>query len=229
MIHLKKNKGFTLIELLVSVAIFSGVIILALGAFARSADSSIKSSAIRDRTEAARTIVDRIGNDIQYIYTGSNNDKEFYASPKECGDSSSPLALGLYFRDTPQSKTDCLALLLQYPGKSDSELVLRVYKDFDSTSVGLVEFSGCSIAPDPDKTLSCEGDTGQQQSNLISDRFVVVDQSIFSGINPLTARDSQTTPILRIEVTVKPVNSGVCSDSPPSPCYTIKSSFVPGA
>lgn len=226
MIQLGKRKGFTLIELLVSVSIFSGVVILALGAFAHSADSSIKSTAVRERTEAARTIVDRIGADIQYIYVGdSNDDGVFMAENRECGRDgpNPPDALGFHYGDK------CLAMLLQYPGMTKNELVLRVYKDFVGTagpSIGLVEYPECSIA---DRVLTCDG-TGRQPSNLISDKFVVVNSSFFSGITPITAKADKTTPILRVEVTVKPVNSGTCPNpgERPNPCYTIKTSFVPG-
>lgn len=225
MIQLGKRKSFTLIELLVSVAIFSGVVVLALGAFAHSANSSLKSTAVRERTEAARTIVDRIGADIQYIYVGgSNNDGVFLAKNRECGDELLPPdALGFHYGNS------CLAMLLQYPGMTENELVLRVYKDFSGLSgpsIGLVEYPECNINI-VDRVLTCDG-TERQPSNLISDKFVVVNSTFFSGISPITAKVDKTTPILRVEVTVKPVGSPSNCTNVHIDCYTIKTSFVPG-
>ena len=223
-----KRRAFTLLELLVSVAIFSGVIILSLGAFAHSANSSLKSTAVREKTEAARTIVDRIGADIKYVYTGENNDSDFNVTPRECGNVQGVLALGLHYTSS------CLAMLLQYPGVDENDLTLKVYKDFIGTSgepsIGLVEYSECEI-DDLNKNLNCIGTGGP--SNLISDRFMVDNLLIFSGMTPIEARDAmpdQKTPILGVEVTVKPVNSGTCPNpgERPNPCYTIKTSFVPG-
>ena len=61
------HKGFTLIEMLVAVTIFSGLIILAIGTFARSAISAEKTDALRSKTEAARSVIDQISNDFRYV------------------------------------------------------------------------------------------------------------------------------------------------------------------
>lgn len=216
----RQAKGFTLIELLVSVAIFSGVVILTLAAFARSADSSIRSSAVRERTEAARTIVDRIGNDLQYTYT----DQPFTAGPTECSATGLD-AYGLNFSDS------CIFMLLRYPGFAIDEIVLHKYERTSvdgKLSIYLEEATGCEVI---NKAIICDPARSGQSSDVISDKFSVVDeQPNFSGISPAMAmQGAGTTPIINVAVTVKPTSfTGACSTGPTS-CYTIKTSFVPGS
>lgn len=209
--------AFTLIELLVSVAIFSGVVVLALGAFAHSANSSIKSTAVREKTEAARTVVDRIGNDIQYIYTGN----PFTTGNLDC-ESGVAGSIGLHFSG------NCLVMILQYPGASDTELVLKRYIKTtlgDKETVFLEEANNCNVTTG---AIECDPIRSGGLNDLISDKFVAEGSVVFSGITPKKANQDNTTPLLKVGVTVRPISSNSCSDVP-NPCYTIKTSFVPGA
>src|SRR5579864_6205111 len=62
----KKKPGYTLVELLVSVLIFSGIIVLAIAAFARSVNSGTRSNTVRAQVEAARSTIDQLTNDMHY-------------------------------------------------------------------------------------------------------------------------------------------------------------------
>ncbi|HUD21136.1 MAG TPA: type II secretion system protein [Candidatus Saccharimonadales bacterium] len=88
------KKGFTLIELLVAVTIFSGLIILAIGAFARSAISAEKTDALRSKTEAARAVMDQVSNDFRYVY----------ANNYTIDSSANSLSLTIKFPDATYSK-----------------------------------------------------------------------------------------------------------------------------
>ncbi|MEX1052200.1 MAG: type II secretion system protein [Patescibacteria group bacterium] len=239
----KKRGGFTLIELLVAVSIFSGIIVLTLGAFARSANSSLKSSAVRERTEAARTVVDRIGNDTQYLYVAS----DFNAAINQCHSSTTAVAArGLYFSD------DCLFMVLKYPDVAG--LVTKRYARADRAigpiiynTLELTEARGCAV-PDPGATIdfaTCNpAQTGQ--GVVIGDKYLLASGSepaysasnqLFSGITPLAAANQNpaTTAILRLNVIVKGVDvaNQPCVTDPntnltSSHCYTIKTSFVVG-
>lgn len=224
------SKAFTLIELLVAVAIFSGIIVLALGAFAHSASSSFKSTQIRERTEAARTIVDRIGNDIQYLYTSG----DFLAGTTECYNSTgSTMARGLYFNN------DCLFMLLQYPDSTG--LVSKKYSRSASfTSLELEEARDCSI--DVSQDIVCDITTASK-GTVISDKYVLAMGSeaaygdpnqLFTGLAPYEANNQspKTTGIISLNVVIKSLEvkgeECILTPDPSSHCYTIKTSFVVG-
>lgn len=230
----KRAAGFTLVELLVSVAIFSGIVILALGAFARSADSSLRSSAVRERTEAARTIIDRISGDARYVYTA----EPFTAGANECANNAQT-AMGAFFTD------DCLAMVLLSPGANpDGGLVFKRYlrqiRSANQESVFLEEARDCDIVGGTDVNpgaLSCP-DRTFITSEIISDKFAIVDgadpvyqtpnRPLFSGLSPQEALANNVTPVLELHVVVRPtLFSQECSESPGS-CYAIRTSFVPG-
>jgi len=206
------KKAFTLIELLIAVSIFSGIVVLALGAFARSANSSLKSAQIRERTEAARTLVDRISNDLQYVYL----DENFTAGTQECA-TSGIQAKGLYFN------SGCLFMLIKLP--TETNLIAKKYS-VTSSALELSETRDCTLNSG---AITCPNGTYTVPSKISSDKFKLQDTvSLFLGINPYSAELNNTTPIVRVSVTVSEVGfAGNCSNEP-SQCYTIKSSFVPG-
>ena len=229
-----ERKGFTLIELLVAVSIFSGIIVLTLGAFARSANSSLKSSAIRERTEAARTIVDRIGNDIQYLYV----DQNFMAGTNECNNSTTPAqARGLYLNEN-----DCLFLVLQYP--DSAELAIKRYLRSDRLigsvvydTLSLEEARHCQI--NTANLIVCSDRDTSNQGTVINEKYLLASENepsylsepLFSGITPFEAinQNPLTTAILRLNVIVKAADAAnIACELDSSHCYTIKTSFVVG-
>jgi prepilin-type N-terminal cleavage/methylation domain-containing protein len=234
MLRSNSRRAFTLIELLVAVAIFSGIIVLALGAFARSANSSIKSSAIRERTEAARTVVDRIGNDIQYLYT----DQPFQAGINECNNSTGPVQARGFFFD----ESDCLFMVLQYP--DSAQLAIKRYGRLDRAvgsavydTLFLEEARECQINAG---LLSCGDRNVSRLGTVISEKFLLAGESepvylaepLFAGIMPEEAATANpvTTAILRVNVVVKAaIDGSLACQLDSSHCYTIKTSFVAGS
>ncbi|MEX2361956.1 MAG: hypothetical protein WD544_02145, partial [Patescibacteria group bacterium] len=187
--------------------------------FARSADSSFRSTAVRERTEAARTIIYRSSNDLHYVYL----DKPFISTTNDC--SNGATSLGINFAPS------CVTLLLKYPEASNSELVLRKYilATVDGrTALKLEEAKDCSIGAQPQLLITCNPNRTGILSDIISDKFSVDDAPIFGGVDPYTASQTNVAPLLSIDLTIKPTQfSGPCSTDPAS-CYSINSSFVPG-
>jgi prepilin-type N-terminal cleavage/methylation domain-containing protein len=215
-----KRKAFTLIELLVAVSIFSGVVVLTLGAFARSADSSIRSSLIREKTEAARTVVDRIGSDMEYIFP----DREFNSTSDTCA-SLGQRQFGYSFSDS------CLFLVLKYPGASESnELVTHRYRQ-SGNEVYFQEESRCSISGSPAYAITCLNEA-TTESNLLGQKYIFdADTQFIGGILSSSAQTNNEQPRVDVTVTVKPndqvnLNTSCVSGGNPE-CYTIKTSFVP--
>lgn len=218
-----KSRGFTLIELLVSVAIFSGVIIIALGAFALSADSSARSSLVRERTEAARSVMDQIGNDLRYVYQG----QEFSPTPNECNTSGTQYqARGLHFSD------NCLFMLLLYPGfEPENGLVMRRYYVAPNGRIYIEHADNCFIGD----LITCNPSRTMAGNDMMNPRFSLVSPSdaiyggerIFSGVLPHQALNSNESAFVTVNIAVRPTNfEGTC-DSSPGSCYILKSSFVP--
>lgn len=212
-------KGFTLIELLVAVSIFSGVVVLTLGAFARSADSSVRSGVIREKTEAARSIVDRIGSDVEYIFS----DKEFNSTTATCA-ALGQRQFGYSFSDS------CLFLVMKYPGTADNELVTHRYRQ-SGNEVFFQEESGCSISGSPTHEITCS-EPASGESGLLGQKYVFdADTTFIGGILSSSAETNNEQPRLDVTVTIKPndqvnLNSS-CVSVANAECYTIKTSFVP--
>jgi len=211
-------KGFTLIELLVAVSIFSGVVVLTLGAFARSADSSVRSGAVREKTEAARSVVDRIGSDAEYIFS----DREFNSTAETCA------ALGQ--RQHGYSFSDsCLFLVLKYPGTDErDELVTHRYRQ-SGNEILFQEESGCSISQTTYE-ISCD-ETASSESNLLGQKYIFdADTTFIGGLLSSTAQTNNEQPRIDVTVAIKPndtVNqNSSCVSGNNTECYTIRTSFV---
>lgn len=63
-----RSRGFTLIEVLLALAIFSGVVTVIYGVFSTTGSTVEQAEKIRDDTDAARTLISRIQNDIANAY-----------------------------------------------------------------------------------------------------------------------------------------------------------------
>ncbi len=64
----QKFGGFTLIEVLLALAIFSGVVTVLYGVFSSTGATVEQAETIRDETDAARTLISRIQNDLANAY-----------------------------------------------------------------------------------------------------------------------------------------------------------------
>lgn len=213
----RAGKGFTLIELLVAVSIFSGVVVLTLGAFARSADSSVRSGLVREKTEAARSVVDRIGSDVEYIFP----DREFNSTAETCA-ALGQRQFGYSFSDS------CLFLVLKYPGTSNSQLVTHRYRQ-SGNEILFQEESGCSISQSSYE-ITCDN-TASTESNLLGQKYIFdADTAFIGGILSSVAQVNNEQPRIDVTVAIKPndqvnLNSS-CVGGGNAECYTIRTSFV---
>lgn len=65
------SKGFTLLEVLLAVAIFAGIVAVLYGTFATSSSTVEQAEQVRDGTDAARTLLNRITTDLANAYVNS--------------------------------------------------------------------------------------------------------------------------------------------------------------
>jgi prepilin-type N-terminal cleavage/methylation domain-containing protein len=223
-----KQRGFTLLEILIAVTIFSGIIILAMGAFARSADSSVRSSAVRQKSEAARSIVDQVSNDFRYLYTDTslivNQDASRADGCYLPGGSVSTSIKGFRIN----SLLNCVEMILHYPRSTN--LVKKVYKQENlggHLTLTLQEQRDCT---NNGGILACPEPSSPQ--DLLSEKFVLnQDATIFSGNDFLASESGPvvTSPFLEMAVSIKRADSAAqsCSEDV-SLCYTITTTVTTG-
>ncbi len=227
-IGLTKQPGYTLLELMVSVLIFSGIIVLAIAAFARSANSSLKSNTVRNQVQAARAVIDQLTNDLHYIDM-TDQATSFHSS---CGANATQF-IGV--RLSPNLSCDEAELLIKYPGATGTnDLVWRLYaaQTLNSRpSVYVYELRGCSVAS---KIISCPGVVGTP-SDLLSSGYVADglggSTPVFSGADVLTANNSLVSPYVQIKFNLKPAANlaQTCSVLAPGACYTLNTTVIPGS
>lgn len=213
----KKRSGFTLIELLVSVTIFSGLVILAIGAFARSAISAEKTDALREKTSAARSIVDQIGNDFRYIYTDPSTQKEAI----ELFDGGTKAIMVIKYPDNSFAKRE------YYYNSGDSPA---------SVTFGELRCSNFDTCNDPNNTPT-------SYSNILSEKYRILpptpEKPLFDAAYT-QAKTSTTDAIkgyLSIDLSIVPASSSVemidgtdhgCSTEP-GDCYQLQTTFTSGS
>lgn len=235
-----KRSGFTLIELLVAITIFSGVMILSLGAFARSASSAFKVSATREKTEAARRIVDQISNDFQYIYIPQSDSNNQIIG--QFSDDCAAKIKGFCFTTGEGANPSSAELLLQYPG--DTKFVKKVYKFMarsTSQSIFVAEQRDCefdysgAITNTPKALTNCL--TAGTLKDMLDDKKYAIDAvsliSVFDGLTVLAgaARIPPQKGYLKINLKIKPVNNtpDFCTSNPSGDsCYQLKTTLTPG-
>lgn len=220
--------GFTLLEMLISVAIFSGLVILILSIFVRTASSQAKVNVLREKSEVARSVISRIRNDFQYVYYGR---EVFVLNRFNDGDMSG-------FHVEPNT----VAFLLRYPNKGENDLVFKQYRvrsgNAASRSYDLEfeEFRGCAVQPNGQ--LHLENDC-RDASNTNGYRSVLPDnflldyrnlQPVFSGISP--DPDTTVTGYLKLAMNFKPaefdlLNCGTAS-VPLGTCYKVETILTAG-
>ena len=216
-----------MLELLISVAIFSGMIILALGAFARSAASQAKTNELRNKVQASRTVIDQISNDLHYIDT-----VDTVTSLAGCYSGSAPTFLGARLGVT--AGCDELELLLNYPGTAGtSGLVWKRYvaDTINSRpSLYVYEQRGCSVL---NGVINCPNGTAANYDTLPTQ--YVLDgldglTTVFGGLDPASAKLTTTTPDITVHFDVKSASLAAisCTSLPAGSCYTLDTTIIPG-
>lgn len=228
-------RGFTLIELLVAITIFAGVMILSLGAFARSATSAYKVSVTREKTEAARRIVDQISNDFQYIYAPQDPTLGLFLD--NCGTSAGNITIkGFCVATTVGPNTESSAqLLLKYP--TDSTYVKKTYR-FKQRAVAnnwtiyVNEQRNCSFNPSGGihQLVGGCGSSGTLGNDLLDSKFVLsAESTAFNGESfwPVDLLKG----FIKVNLSVKPVANAttpLCRDLASDSCYQLKTTLTPG-
>jgi len=222
---LKARPGFTLLEMLVAVTIFSGIVILALGTFARSISSSAKVAVQREKTEALRSVVDQISSDLRYTYNG-NVAISGGAVPYT-------IANGVYQRNTNE-----LELIIQYPGATTAQLVHRLYRyeqnqvsyngqTVTRISLYLREARACNAAS------GCSDISAAAESDLVSSKYSLIELSPSLSFQ-ITPKSSAVTGLVKIKMAIKPTEAtnvttlASCSTATVGVCYNLETAVVSG-
>jgi len=196
------KSGFTLLELLIAVTIFSGLIIIVLGSFARSAGSTAKTALLREKNQAARGLIDQVTTDFEFIDTTN-----------QVMDTDGTTAFRGF---TISNGGDDLIMLLHYPTAPVGQYVRKEYSiktlanDANRLTLVVNEHRECSLVG---SQLTCAGPiTGG--GDLLNSRYALNNdanspfETKFSGLTPASAR-SQSPPVngyLKISFTVKPLD-----------------------
>lgn len=210
-------RGYTLIEMLISVTIFSGLLIIVLGVVATSSSSSAKVSVLREKSQAARALIDQISNDFRYVDTS--------VSLKVGND---PTQYKGFFQTSEQ-----LVMAMHLPNTDkDVELVRKEYsiKLFNGrNTVTLKEGRGCKAAD------YLNFDTCTQEStetDVISSAYVLSQEapnfpSEFGGL--MVGENSQITPFVSLVFTIKPTDLiQPCSEADSGTCYKVSTTINVG-
>ncbi|MCR4308312.1 MAG: type II secretion system GspH family protein [Candidatus Berkelbacteria bacterium] len=221
----RKMKGYTLIEMLISITILSGLLIITLGIVATSSSSSAKVSVLREKSQATRTLVDQISNDLRYVDTNV----EF----KE----SDTIYRGYLLEETSKNR---LVLALHLP-KADpnfplvrKEYTIQTYNDH--LTLTLLEKRKCNI--DPDLTWFCDSEFLSPITDLLSTTYSLNQGatndflSEFSGLMVVDAENDHISPFVSIDLTVKPSDVSLdCTNSlvDAGTCYEISTTINMGS
>lgn len=196
----RKKRGFTLIELVVAISILSGLLVLSIGALARSTASVSTTESVRERTEAARNIVDMISNDFQNIYfadVGFPTNGGGYVTVNNG-----------FSLQTPNN----LTIVVKYP--NNNNLFVKNYsvvsRDSHNT-ISLVqgECAGANL-------MSC---VYSDSADLLSTRYAVDQGTNFDAVE-------SEPKILNLTLSIKDVNTTESCTTNRSSCYTLSSKFV---
>ncbi|OGD63930.1 hypothetical protein A3A71_01945 [Candidatus Berkelbacteria bacterium RIFCSPLOWO2_01_FULL_50_28] len=218
-----KKSGYTLLEMLVAVTIFSGLLIIVLGSVASSSSSAARTSVLREKTEAARSLIDQVSNDFRYIYTDTST-----------GDTNGgPTFTGYYFT------TNGMVMLLKFPSTSSTEFVRKEYsvKTIDNRlTLAVDENRSCELRGN-NNNVHCDPNGRAGERDLLSGQFALNGGAtdFLSDLSGLTIPDGAATEQngwLKINFTVKPIDYAPlnCENStqvPEGTCYEIATTLVP--
>ena len=214
--------GFTLLEMLISVAIFSGLVILILSIFVRTASSQARVNVLREKSEVARSAISRIKNDFQYIYM---------EKPVTLVDMSGAESVfkGYYF-----TGFNDLVMLLKYPNKGETGYAFKRYtteKDGTnfSRTLKVREFRDCEFINGKFRLDSCDYDSGMSMS-LLPDGYYIDDRTVFSGLEP--DENPLSTGYIKLALNIKPAEyvKQYCNHPsvPDGACYKVETILTAG-
>lgn len=208
-------RAFTLIEILVSIAIFSGLMVVSIAIFARSATSSTQANAVREQTQVARSVIDQIANDMRYVdRTKSLVDLDCEVIPVGSAWTGFCPVISL---------PDSLRLVIKYPGQS-----LHTIKTYYLTSSDTPDTYQLLVTEKRDCDLTVPASclpTQAGQSVLTSGYSLEypVSESLFDA----QPKRGSSSAFAKLSVTVKPSSVEKCADDAGS-CYQLTTTLVPG-
>jgi len=224
--------GFTLLEMLISVAIFSGLVILILSVFVRTASSQARVNVLREKSEVARSAMNRVTNDFQYLYldhTVTIRDGDTAEQNKRFKGFFSP-SLGHQ-----------VSLLLRYPNKTgDNQLVYKRYRAENtgggskSQSFSVREYRDCTLLDSgTDKEMyleRCATDSGDYHS-VLPEGFLLddrVSEQVFTVLEP--DFNPVRTGYLKVALNIKPAEfiNSFCASTTKGTCYKVETILTAG-
>lgn len=219
-VRTSRKPGYTLLEMLIAVTIFSGLLILILGTFARSASSSARVSILREKSEVARSVMSQITNEFRYVYFDAN----FQENP------TTPLERGYYFK----SGGSGLVMVLRFPGSNTDQLVRKEYSlvtDGSSARLMAMENRGCRLNG---SVLNCETGAGRANLDVLPSSYVLnhdpINQPVFSGREPEPTVVNAPTGFLKLQLAVKnkDYSQTLCSALPVGTCFKVETILAAG-
>jgi|GEM_PF-3728955 len=209
------KKGFTLLELLISITIFAGIMVIALGAFARSATTAAKSNDSRSKTEAARSFIDQISNDFRFIDTTVT----LPFDSDHCSTKPTP-PVGATWKgfclDPLADGSNSVFLLLKYPG--DSTYTGKLY--YASTNSGdhdlwVAEKRNCSVATE------CFPVTADATS-VLGSLYTASNATVFTG----QADTASSSGYLGVRLVLRSHDASSCTNE--GSCYELATTLTSG-
>ena len=219
----RTSRGYTLIEMLISVTILAGLLIIVLGTVAASSSSSAKVGSLREKTELARSLIDQISNDLNYI------------------DTKATFTIGDKVYSGYLLEPNRLILVLHLP-KTDrqTELVRKEYRMVleqpqQRLTLKLSEGRQCQLVIGDD--LDCDKNTSESAEtiDLLPEAYSLIQEtrlfeSTFGGIGVLEARvkSPPISPYITLAFTIKPVDVVSTCTADPGTCYKVSTTFNVG-
>ncbi|MEK9167434.1 MAG: prepilin-type N-terminal cleavage/methylation domain-containing protein [Patescibacteria group bacterium] len=216
------RSGYTLIEMLISVTIFSGLLIIVLGVVATSSSSSAKVSVLREKSQATRTLIDQISNDLRYVDLTANLDADNKG----------------FFIDTSARTSLVMALLLPGADK-DIGLVRKEYliEQFNGHwTLTLREGRDCKRA----YFLTFDGPNGcnkkSDKTDLLTSAYSLNQGQLpaqfpseLSGLLVADAKIAEVSPYVSMDLTIKPFDlTENCDQAESGSCYKVSTKINMG-
>ncbi|MDO8649834.1 MAG: prepilin-type N-terminal cleavage/methylation domain-containing protein [Candidatus Berkelbacteria bacterium] len=213
----KSQGGYTLIEMLISVTIFSGLLIIVLGVVATSSSSSAKVSVLREKSQAARGLIDQISNDLRYVdteaeFTDSNTRYKGYVV-----------------------ESTRLVIALSLPNADPEWPFVRKEYTIETVSnrltIRLLEERKCKIT---NFEWDCNPAFRSPVTDLLDSAYTLNQEagfpSEFGGINVVDAEqlNPKISPFVSITFTVKPSDYTASCSAEPGTCYKVSTSINSG-
>ena len=208
--------GYTLIEMLISVTIFSGLLIIVLGTVATSSSSSAKVGILREKSQAARALIDQISSDLRYVdLTVQFEDEERNYQGFSIDSSRTRLILALLL---PHEDKDFGLIRKEY----------RIERFQGHRTLTLKEGRGCKRA---ESLEFDECDQKSSKTDLLSTAYSLNQEQLpgafpseFSGLTVGAAENAGVSSYVSIDLTIKPSDLNLnCSADQVNPgtCYKV--------